>query len=69
MRQPGKVRLRDQLKPDERKQEVAEKIARPTDMRLAEATYKGCLAMSRNCLTGDDRLWGGIEKPSSASHV
>ncbi|OSQ42265.1 hypothetical protein MGEO_20660 [Marivita geojedonensis] len=55
MRQPGKVRLRDQLKPDERKQEVAEKNARSTDMRLAEVNYKGCLAMSRNCLTGDDR--------------
>jgi hypothetical protein len=47
MRQPGKVRLRDRLKPDERKQKVAEKNDRLTDMRLPNATCKGCLATSR----------------------
>lgn len=55
MWQPGKVRLRDRLKPDERKQKVAEKNARLTDMCLADATYKVCRATARNCFTGDDR--------------
>ena len=36
-------------------QKVAETNARPNDMRLTNATYKDCLATSRNCFIGDDR--------------